>query len=179
MKGQDILLLLKLISIDACGGRDEFPFSVRALAEALGVSKSEISNSLRRNYESGLAIVDRRSGRPKANARALFDFIVSGLKYVFPARPGPFARGIATSFAAPALEGRVMSAGELKFVWPDAEGRDAGQSVVPLFKSVPFAIRKDPELYAYLALVDAVRLGNPREFGFARKELEKRMRRNG
>lgn len=180
MKGQDIVILLKLISLDEQAGqkgcsRREDQYSVRSLADILGVSKSEVSNSINRIYDSGLAVKDRRSGLPKANVKAVYDFIVSGLKYVFPAKPGPLARGVATGFAAPVLEGKLLSAGETKFVWPDAEGRDSGQSIEPLFKSVPFAIRQDPLLYAYLALVDAIRLGNPREANIAKKELEIRL----
>jgi hypothetical protein len=183
MKGQDILLLLKLICLEADRGDDDRPgddpYSVRSLADALGVSKSEISNSINRVFTSGLATRDRRTGRPKPNVRALRDFIVSGLKYVFPAKPGPLARGVATGFAAPVLQEKLLSAGELKFVWPDAEGRDSGQAVEPIYKSVSFAIRSDPLLYAYLALVDAIRLGGPRESGVARKELDMRLSRHG
>lgn len=183
MKGQDILVLLKLISLDArlqrAGAPDLDPYSVRSLAEALGVSKSEIGNSLNRSLNSGLAIKDRSSGRPIVNVSAVSDFIKSGLKYVFPAKPGPLSRGVATGFAAPVLKGKLMSAGETKFVWPDAEGADSGQSVEPLFKSVPFAIRDDERLYAFLALVDAIRLGNPREASVARTELDSRLRHHG
>lgn len=183
MKSQDILILLKLISLDEQADRGEArgedPYSVRALADALGVSKSEVGNSINRSFNSGLALKDRRSGRPKANIRAVYEFIVSGLKYSFPAKPGPLARGVATAFAAPVLEGRLMSAGEMKFVWPDAEGRDSGQSIEPLFKSVPFAIKEDDRLYGYLALVDAIRLGNPREANIAKKELEMRLPQHG
>jgi len=183
MKSQDILVLLKLISLGQQAAAnyeaDDAAYSVRGLADALGVSKSEISNSINRLYEAGLALKDRRSGRPKPNVKAAQEFILTGLKYVFPVKPGPQARGVPTAFAAPVLESKVMSAGEGKFVWPDAEARDSGQSIEPLFKSVPFAIREDPELYAYLALVDAIRLGNPREAGVARNELKMRLNHHG
>jgi hypothetical protein len=45
---------------------------------------------------------------------------------------------------------------------------------MPLFKSVPVAIKKDSRLYEYLALVDAIRLGNPRESKMAIKILKER-----
>jgi len=183
MKSQDIVILLKLVSLEKRQrdnpGHDRDAYSVRSLADALGISKSEISNSIIRSSESGLASKDWESSLPKANVKALFEFIVYGLKYVFPARPGPLARGVATSFAAPALSSKLMSAGDSRFVWPYAEGRDSGQSVEPLFKSVPFAAQHDAELYAYLAIADAIRLGSPRETQVARAQLESRLQQDG
>ena len=138
-------------------------YSVRALAEETGISKTQVSLALNRCLEVGLARQDRKTGVPRANTKALFDFIVHGLRYVFPVRPGEITRGIATSFAAPVLEGRLFSSGELAMVWPDAKGNTKGQAVEPLFKSAPYAVRRDREMYAMLALADAIRLGKPRE----------------
>ncbi|WP_346283233.1 hypothetical protein [Bradyrhizobium sp. BRP22] len=84
-------------------------------------------------------------------------------------------RGIPTAFAAPMLKGRLVSGGEYIYVWPSAEGHDMGQSVQPLFKSVPEAVQKDERLYEYLALVDAIRLGNQREVGLAGERLSERL----
>ena len=55
-------------------------------------------------------------------------------------------------------------------------GTDSGQSVEPLFKTVPKAIAQDKNLYAMLALVDAIRLGNEREASLARKMLQQFLR---
>ncbi len=138
-------------------------YSVRALAEETGISKSQVSLALQRCLEVGLVRKDRETGVPRANTKALFEFIVHGLRYVFPASPGKITRGIATSFSAPVLEGRLFSSGDLAMVWPDARGNTKGQAVAPLFKSAPYAVRRDRNLYAMLALVDAIRLGQPRE----------------
>lgn len=186
MKSQDIIILLKLISLrqqgsglhrdaDNMGGFVDDPYSARSLASALGISKSEINNSLNRSIYSGLVIKDREQSQPVVNIKALFEFIVFGLKYVFPVKPGPLSRGMATSFAAPVLNKKLMSAGESVLVWPEADGRDHGQAVEPLFKSVPFAAQQDDVLYASLALVDAIRLGNARERTIAREELKTRL----
>jgi hypothetical protein len=186
MKSQDIVILLKLISLrqqerepNSSARSDNYfaddPYSVRALENSLGISKSEINNSLNRSTNSGLAIKDREQSQPKANVKAVFEFIIFGLKYVFPVKPGPLARGMATSFAAPVLNKKLMSAGENILVWPDADGRDHGQSIEPLFKSVPFAAQHDERLYESLALVDAIRLGHARERNVAREELEMRL----
>lgn len=180
MKSQDIVLLLKLVSLhNQEQGADSLvtapQYTVRGLADETGISKSEVSNALNRCTKVGLLKADRKTHYPRTNIKALTEFIVYGLKYVFPAEVKEVSRGIATSFAAPVLKGKIMSAGELIYVWPDAEGNKKGQAVVPLCKSVAYAIAKDQLLYAYLALVDAIRLGSPREVEVAAAELQKRM----
>lgn len=198
MKSQDLLLLLKLVSLSRqeaspFAGRDSVaamaplaacaaaeagqdPYSVRALEESTGISKSEVSGGLRRCQENGLLKAGRQTGRPQVNTRGLFEFLAHGVRYVFPARPGPLVRGLPTAHAAPVLADRLLSAGEHIYVWEDAEGSELGQRIEPLFRTVPMAARRDPELYALLALVDAIRLGQPREAGLARDLLEQHLR---
>lgn len=205
MKSQDLLLLLKLVVLsrrkptDEAPGRaalglpDDWkgwtgdeppeapvpmadPYAVRALEESTGISKSEVSGGLRRCAELGLVRPARGSGLPLVNTRELYEVLAHGLKYFFPARPGAIVRGIPTAFAAPVLAGKLMTAGEHIYVWEDAFGRDLGQRVEPLYKSVPYAVRKDAALYELLALVDSIRLGQAREVGLARKTLEQRLR---
>jgi hypothetical protein len=210
MKSQDIVVLLKLVSLhQRLRGIDrlradeqsslhpewqgwesseplqegvELPgkilaeeFSVRGLEASLGISKSEVNASIKRSYQTGLALQERKTGYPRANVRGLLEFIVHGLRYVFPAMPGAMVRGIPTAAAAPVLQGELISASDYICVWPDAQGKDMGQALAPLFRSVPYAVRRDPELYASLALVDAIRLGNPREMKLAQQLLEQRL----
>lgn len=186
MKSQDIVILLKLVSLqeqqdsgcldDAHWLSDrEDAYSVRGLGAVLGISKTEVSASIRRSLESGLAVKDRRLGRPKPSRRNLYEFIVYGVKFVFPAKPGPVSRGIPTSFAAWMLRDQLVGAGKDILVWPHAEGTDRGQSVEPLFRSVPEAVQKDERLYEYLALVDALRLGRQRESNLAADRLQYRL----
>lgn len=151
-------------------------FSVRGLEASLGISKSEVNASIKRSYQCGLAIQDRKTGHPKANVTGLIEFIAHGLKYVFPAQPGAMVRGIPTAAAAPVLQGELISLEEYIHVWPDPQGLKMGQAIKPLFKSVPHAVRRDAELYATLALIDAIRLGQPREARLARELLEKRLK---
>ncbi len=150
-------------------------YTVRSLSKNLGIgiSKSEINNSIKRSVAVGLAKFDRVTGRPQPNVSALRDFIVYGIKYVFPAKTGGIVRGIPTSFAAPILKGQLMTAGENIYVWPDPHGKNKGQSVLPLYKSVPQAVKLDDKLYEFLALIDAIRLGLPRESNLAKNILEK------
>ncbi len=176
MKSQDILILLKLISLHQNNKVQAEDFSVRALAAATGISKTEINASLKRSMDVGLAKRDRKSQLPLANSKALLDFIVSGLRYVFPANPGAIARGMVTGFEAPGLQGLLSSIGENHYVWPDAESSEKGQVIAPLYKTAPFAAQQDPQLYQSMALVDAIRLGNAREVSIAETELKKRLR---
>lgn len=213
MKSQDILLLLKLISLYKQEQRElrltlgdgvriqeeqqlskgewrgwetgekvtspiytpQDRYSVRNLETVTGISKSEISASLKRSISVGLAVLDRKTHYPRTNSRALKGFIEFGIKYVFPAKPGAIVRGIPTAFAAPVMTGKLMTAGEIINVWPDPYGKEKGQAIEPLFKSVPKAVKQDATLYKLLALVDAVRLGSPRESQLAMQLLEDEM----
>jgi len=153
----------------------EESYSRRGLQSLTGISKTEIGASLKRSISVGLAIEDRSTGYPKVNTKALLEFISYGLKYVFPAKPAEIIRGIPTSFAAPVMEGKLMTAGEHICVWPDPHGNQKGQSIAPLFKSVPAAVKKDPSLYELLALTDAIRIGNQREAKLAIELLRKKL----
>lgn len=151
-------------------------YSVRSLADSTGISKSQVNLALQRCFDVGLAKRDRIADVPRTNTRALTEFIVYGLRYVFPAKLGTVTRGIATSLGAPVLEGKLMTTGELIPVWSDAQGNTKGQAVEPLFKSATYAVRRDPELYALLALVDAIRIGQPRERKIAIDMLQEHLR---
>lgn len=111
------------------------------------------------------------------NRRNLTKFVQHGLKYVFPVKPGAPQRGIATGFGAPMLKGQLVSSSADIYVWPYAEGSQRGLSITPLFKSVPEAALKDERLYEFLALVDAIRLGNQHEANLAQDIFEERITR--
>lgn len=127
------------------------------------------------NASIKLAIKDRESGQATPNCRNLCNFIVHGLKFVFRAKPGGVTRGIPTAFAAAPLNNLLISGGALIWVWPHANGKDKGQLVEPLFRSAPEAAHKDDRLYEYLALIDAIWLGNQREIGLASERLSDRL----
>lgn len=59
------------------------------------------------------------------------------------------------------------------FVWPDAVGQNQGIGLTPLYKTVPQAVRTDPDLYECLALIDTLRIGSVREKNIAVDELKK------
>lgn len=185
MKPQDIVLLLKLVSLQQAGGlipgspavREAPPlaadaWSVRSLGDAIGISKSEVSAALKRCVFAGLVAFDRETGRARANADGLYELLAYGVRYVFPVKRGFSVRGIPTAHSAPVWAGRLLSGGNQVFVWADAEGDAVGERIEPLFRSVPAAVRRDRYLYDMLALVDSIRLGRAREVELARKLLK-------
>jgi hypothetical protein len=64
---------------------------------------------------------------------------------------------------------------ELPPIWPDPEGTVRGEGLAPLYRSAPRAALRDPRLYEWLALVDAVRAGRARERKLAALEIERRL----
>lgn len=138
-------------------------YSLRALSASLGLSKSEVSNALVRCRNAGMLTNDYDTSLPRVNRRALLLIAEHAVRYFFPVTPGGIVRGIPTGFAAPALSKRLKSAGGMIPVWPDPVGNERGQAIKPLYESVPEAVKNDRNLYHYLALIDAIRLGGPRE----------------
>ncbi|MCB9540172.1 MAG: MarR family transcriptional regulator [Myxococcales bacterium] len=167
LKPQDVLVALKL----ATPGAGELAFA--ALAEALGISPSEAHAAFRRAAAAGLV---RTSGAVRRPVRAaLVEFLVHGLKYVFVPERGGLTRGMPTAHAAPPLRDQITQGDDPPPVWPAPDGEVRGQAFEPLYRSAPGAARRDPELYALLALADAIRAGRARERALAVKALEERL----
>jgi len=170
LKPQDVVVLLKLAI-------PESPVSYLELAHELGISGSEVHASVRRSRKAGLLNISTL--RPKREA--LLEFLLHGVKYVFPAEMGSSTRGMPTAFAAPPLkqhfvrEPLVGVSARRVPVWPDPEGDARGEELKPLYRSVPKAARKDPKLYELLVLVDAIRAGGARERHLAGEELRTRL----
>lgn len=165
MKPQDLVVAAKLLTAGY-----EASQSFASLGQALGLSASEAHACVRRLVQSGLVDRDTRAIR----RTALLEFVVHGLKYVFPPEWKPLTRGVPTSYAAPPLRDAI-AAGENPPVWPFAEGTVRGEGLVPLYPSVPQASTRDPELHEWLALFDAVRAGRGRERKLAVDELTRRL----
>jgi hypothetical protein len=56
-------------------------------------------------------------------------------------------------------------------VWSVSGGSVEGMMIKPIHESVPFAASSDELLYEVLSLVEAIRLGKPRELAIARERL--------
>ncbi len=162
LKPQDIVLLLKIVS-DKNPGWNQKP-----VAEALGLSQSEVSEAVSRCKYAGLLAADGKT----VMKTALFEFLKFGLRYVFPQHPGAVVRGVPTSHSAEPLKEEIQS--NEVYVWPYGKGNIRGHSILPLYPSVPEAALKDSKLHEFLALTDALRVGRAREREIAIKELDKR-----
>ena len=164
LKQQDVLVVLKLISCDA--GDRTFP----RLAAALNMSASETHAAVKRATACGLLDPATRTVRKPA----VLEFLVHGLRYVFPPEWHGITRGLPTSYAAAPLKSH-FGEGDLPPVWPHPEGTARGEGLVPLYRSAPDAALRDPALYEWLVLVDAVRAGRARERKLATTEITRRL----
>ncbi|MCH7396783.1 hypothetical protein MM236_02235 [Belliella sp. DSM 107340] len=63
------------------------------LAQPLKISPSEISEALNRCKIAGLIDSKKR----KANINSFIEFLIYGLRYVFPTQPGSIVKGIPTA----------------------------------------------------------------------------------
>jgi len=163
MRPQDVALLLRLTLPES-----EL-LQGKRLAQALHLSPAEVSESLRRCLYSRL--LQGGTSLRQVQTRALLEFLLYGLPYVFPVQPGALVRGLATGPSAPPL---VNTFGlEPAYVWPSATGELWGAAVEPLYAGASAAACDDARLYELLALVDALRLGRPRERRVATELLEK------
>ena len=111
----------------------------------------------------------------RPNRSNVHEFLIHGLKYVFPVQRGGPTRGVPTAEAAPPLNKEFGADFALPPVWPHATGPVRGIAFSPLYKNVPQAAMLDPRLYELLALVDAIREGRARERGVAIRELSTRL----
>ena len=164
MKSLDIIILLKKITTK---GRN---LNVRELASALCVSPSSISESLERCRIAQLVDTSKK----QVNMLALQEFLIHGIRYVFPIQLGKNVRGTATFVSASPLKENISASHE-QYVWPKSKGTIRGQSIEPLYRVVPKIVEDDEELYQLLVLVDALRIGRVREREIAIMELGKRL----
>jgi hypothetical protein len=116
-----------------------------------------------------------KAPQERINVTGVIEFLVHGLKYVFPPNRGGMTRGIATSYAAAPLNGFIARGEEPIPVWPFAEGNERGIEFEPLYRTVPFAALRDPALYELLAIADALREGRARERKIAEEQLRLRL----
>jgi hypothetical protein len=164
LKPQDLVVAVRL----AIPSTDHSTYP--NLAASLRMSASEAHAAVKRAAECGL--VDGTTRRAKRSA--LLEFVVHGLRYVFPPSWSGVSRGIPTSYAAPPLSVSIVQ-GDLPPVWPHPEGQTRGQGLRPIYKSIPDASLRDAELYKWMALLDAIRSGRARERELAVGLIRKRL----
>ena len=166
MRPQDVVILLKLSTLKSEKWR------VQDIANGLQISASEVSESLQRSKQARLVSDNKRT----LYTASFLEFLVYGLKYVFPVSPGSVVRGIPTAHSALPLNQTIVASSTDNYVWASSKGTIRGQAIAPLYKTVPKIVLEDQALYELLALVDAIRVGKAREVKLAVEELEKRLK---
>lgn len=157
LKPQDVITVVRLsLSQD-----ESSTWSFVRLGEALALSPSEAHGSVQRGITCGL--ISREFDELQTNRVALMDFLVHGIRYVFPPLFGPIVQGVRTTAYVRPLSDYFPMDVTTMVVWPDPEGSDRGISLCPLYPTVPLAARRDQRLHEALALVDAIRAGSARE----------------
>jgi len=169
LKPQDVVVVLKLLGY----GSRRPPFA--QIASDLSMSPSEIHAAVKRAQAAHLLHGPELYSRP--NESALEEFLIHGIKYVFPAERGAASRGIPTAYAAEPLNRLIVRGDEPIPVWPYPKGESRGVAFAPLYRTVPIAALRDPQLYKLLAIVDALRDGRARERRLAEQELKKILHR--
>lgn len=167
LRPQDILVLAKLLTYPA--GRP----AMAQMGRELSISSSEVHAALKRLVVSRLVSGDDEGNRPLL--KAVEEFLVHGLKYVFPPKRGEMTRGVPTSYAAPPLNTHIEVGSDPPPVWPSPEGQQRGTRLEPLYRTAPAAALRDQALYEFLVLIDGLREGRARERKIAEKELVARL----
>lgn len=164
MRPQDIVVLLKILSMKNNDWRNI------DIANALQISPSEVSEALNRCKIARLIDNKKRS----VHVNAFKEFLIYGLKYVFPTEPGAMVKGIRTAHSASPIKEHISSGADV-YVWQYAKGNVRGQAIEPLYKTIAASVQEDKLFYELLVIVDTIRVGRVREINFAIEELEKRL----
>jgi ABC-type sulfate transport system permease component len=157
----DLVLALRLLAPAA---------TLVELADELGVVPSQVHTALARLARAGLL----KPGSRATNARALTEFALYGVRYAFPATKGSLASGVPTAYSASPLASEVdaIDVVVLPAAVPDAI---QGFAITPLYRGAAGLAARAPQLFEMVALVDAIRLGDPRIRLAARTRLEQRI----
>jgi hypothetical protein len=164
LKGQDIVVLL------AIAGRE--PMTVREIADLAAFDAAGVTRSLRRLSEAGLYDKARRVV-PVPQAE---EFLLHGLRYVFPGRMTGESRGVPTAWAAEPLASLIADTAPLPPVWPHVHGEVRGIALVPLHGIAADAALRDAVTWRRLALADALRIGDARVRGLAGEAIGQELR---
>ena len=186
LHAQDVVVVLKLVAYRDRSKR----WTYAELGKALFMSASQVFRSVERaeaaRLLSAVSISSSAETREEfpltwmfPNNSNLKEFLIHGVRYCFPVERGGPTRGTPTAEAAPPLNQLLTQDFPLPPVWPNPEGLLRGIAFSPLHKSVPKAAIRDLDLYALLALLDAIREGRAREREIAIRELTARIDSTG
>ena len=191
LKAQDVLVACKLYSL-AEVVRPASDWTYSGLSGELGISLSETYNSFERCCLAQLIVTVR--DRRVVSKRHFYELLAVAVPRIFYAARGGLEVGLPTSVHAPALRSKFEGVpGAIPTVWPCDYSADKevgkeyrrensrpllrirGESISPIYPSVPEAAAQDSLLYELLALVDVVRIGDTRSRNLAVAILEKKI----
>lgn len=164
LKPIDLLVGLKILTNDPALTQME-------LASRLCISSSQVNSAIKILVISKL--LNLKNNKPVPIVSALEEFVLSGVKYCYPVKVGELTIGVPTAYAAEPLVKEIAEQNDPIPVWPYVAGGARGLALEPLHKNVPKALSEfpDPELFVYLVLIDALRIGRAREKNLAVKYL--------
>jgi hypothetical protein len=166
LKPQDALIACKLFAL----GDAEWP--LRKLAGSLSISVGETHASIERCKASG--VIGTPRGKLNVAKRKLFELTTVTVPQVYYAIRGRVETGVLTAMHAEPLVGVFSRDGRLvPLIWPSDLGKVEGESLLPLYPTVPRAIQHDPILHRILALIDVVRVADARDRRLATDLLER------
>jgi len=144
-------------------------FHFRELGRDVGLSLGESHNSVRRLEIARLYLPHRRL----VNQAALRDLLLVGVPYVWTGQLASETRGAPTARAGPILASSFPH--DEAIVWPSPDGPSRGAALAPMCKAAPSYPVQNPELYGWLTIVDALRVGRARERRMAHEFLSARL----
>ena len=150
-----------------------------SVAAAVEISTSEVHDALKRCRSAQLVVPMRET--EIVSKKHFYDLLVFAVPRIFYAVRGGLDLGWPTGVQLPTLlpsfEGLRPEPlkDALPLVWPDPKGTTRGETLLPIYPSVPEAARKDAGLYELLALIDVVRLGDLKHKKKAMELLAKRI----
>jgi hypothetical protein len=173
LKAQDVLVVCKLFTLG------EGSWTYVSLASAVGISVSEVHDALKRCRAAQLVVPN--SDVEIVSKKHFYDLLVFAVPRIFYAVRGSLDTGWPTSVHQLSIrdefEGRRLGSlkDELPTVWPDPKGSTRGETLLPIYPTVPEAALKDAKLYELLALTDVLRLGDVKYKKKAAEILERKI----
>jgi hypothetical protein len=178
LKAQDVLVACKLFALGS-QTLGETSWTYASLAAAIEVSVSEVHDALKRCRLAQLVVSVRDT--EIVSKKHFYDLLAFAVPRIFYAVRGSLEPGWPTAYHLPTLVGefegirQVGLKNTLPVVWPDPKGPVRGETLLPIYPTVPEAARKDALLYELLALTDVIRLGDTKYKKKAAELLERKI----
>jgi len=178
LKPHDTVVALKYgcLALEAVPDVARERISVRSIAASLGLSAGEISKSCQRLLKAKLiAPVGGGDGLalPYNLVRIhMEEWLNYGIQYNVIPEPTGVGRGLVTGWSNTSIRSEFVPR-ELPYVWLVSGGDVTGEGITPLYPNAVVAAGLDRHVHYILSLIDAIRLGKPREIGIARELVRK------